>query len=52
MKGVGISEYYLGGNVEYLDEHWTKEQIGLALSAKTYINNFVPKFEKMFQRNL
>ena len=25
MKGVGIPEYYLGGNVEQLDEHWQKK---------------------------
>ena len=52
MKGFGIPEYYVGGNVEYLDKRWTKGQIGIALSAKTYITNVVPKFEKMFQRNL
>ena len=48
MKGVGIPEYYLGGNVDYLDEHWTKENVGLATSAKTCIENTIPKFEKLF----
>ena len=32
MKGVGIPSYYLGGDVEYLDEHWKKEGIAVALS--------------------
>ena len=30
LKGVGIPEYYLGGNVEFLDEHWTKENVNMA----------------------
>ena len=47
LKGVGIPEYYLGGNVEYLDEHWTKDGINIAFSARTYINNVIPKFEKL-----
>ena len=47
MKGVGAPEYYLGGNVEFMDEHWTKEDIGLALSASTYIGNIIPKFEEL-----
>ena len=29
LKNVGPTDYYLGGNVEYLDEHWTRENIGL-----------------------
>ena len=48
LKGVGIPEYYLGGNVEILDEHWASDDVGLALSAKTYIENVVPKFETLF----
>ena len=48
LKGVGIPEYYLGGNVEILDEHWASDGVGLALSAKTYIENVVPKFETLF----
>ena len=50
LKGVGIPEYYLGGNVEYLDEHWSKEGINIAFSARTYINNIIPKFEKLVGR--
>ena len=48
LKGVGIPEYYLGGNFETLDEHWTAENVSTAFSARTYINNVIPKFEKMF----
>ena len=47
MKGVGVPEYYLGGNVEYLDEHWAKDGKFVALSAKTYIQNVIPKFEEL-----
>ena len=52
MKGVGIPEYYLGGNVEQLDEHWAKENIQVGLSAKTYITNVIPKFEELLQKEL
>ncbi len=47
LKGVGVPEYYLGGDFETLDEHWTAENVGSAFSAKTYIGNVVPKFEKL-----
>jgi hypothetical protein len=47
MKGVGAPEYYLGGDLEHLDTHWTRENVGLALSSKTYIKNVVPKLELM-----
>jgi hypothetical protein len=48
FKNVGIPEYYLGGNVEFLEEAWKNQGLGLALSAKTYIQNFIPKFERLF----
>ena len=51
MKGVGIPEYYLGGNVEQLDEHWNKEDISLGFSAQMYIKNVIPKFEKLFNQS-
>jgi hypothetical protein len=47
LKSVGIPEYYLGRNVEFLGEAW-KNQLGLALSAKTYIQNVIHKFEGLF----
>jgi hypothetical protein len=49
LKGVGIPEYYLGGNVETLDETWG--DITTALSARTYIKNVVEKFEQMFSQS-
>jgi hypothetical protein len=51
LKSVGIPEYYLGGNVEnveFLRESWKNQGLGLALSAKTYIQNVMPKFEGLF----
>jgi hypothetical protein len=48
LKSVGIPEYYLGGNVELLGEAWKNQGSGLALSAKTYIQNIIPKFEVLF----
>jgi hypothetical protein len=34
--------------VEFLGESWKNQQLGLALSARTYIQNIIPKFESMF----
>jgi hypothetical protein len=48
LKSVGIPEYYLGGNVELLGEAWMNQGLGLALSAKTYIQKIIPKFEGLF----
>jgi hypothetical protein len=49
LKSVGIPEYYLGaGNVEFLGEAWKNQGLGLAISAKTYIQNVIPKFEDVF----
>jgi hypothetical protein len=48
LKVVGIPEYYLGGNVEFLVEAWNNQGLGLTLSAKTYIQNVIPKFEGLF----
>jgi hypothetical protein len=48
LKGVDIPEYYLGGNVEFLGEAWKNQGLGLAISAKIYIQNFIPKFEGIF----
>jgi hypothetical protein len=48
LKGVGEPEYYLGGNIETCDEHWEKEGVTTALSAKTYIKNVLEKMEHLF----
>ena len=51
LKGVGIPEYYLGGNIEQpIDGYWDKLGITTALSAKTYIKNSVERFEMLFDR--
>jgi hypothetical protein len=47
LKSVGIPEYYLGGNVEFLGEAW-KTQGELSISEKTYIQKVIPKFEGLF----
>jgi hypothetical protein len=41
LKSVGIPEYYLGGNVEFLGEAWKNQGLRLALSAKTFIQNII-----------
>jgi hypothetical protein len=38
----------MGGNVEFLGEARKNQGLGLALSAKTYIQNVIPKFEGLF----
>jgi hypothetical protein len=47
LKSVDVPEYYLGGNVEFLGEAWKNQGLGLALSARTYIQNVIPKFESL-----
>jgi hypothetical protein len=34
--------------VEFLGEAWKNQGLGLALSAKTYIQNSIPKYESLF----
>jgi hypothetical protein len=48
LKIVRIPEYYLGGNVEFLGKAQKNQELGLALSSKTYIQNVIPKFEGLF----
>jgi hypothetical protein len=50
LKSVGIPEYCLDGNVEFLGEAWKNQGLQLALSAKTYIQNVIPKFECVFSQ--
>ena len=52
LKGVGEPEYYLGGNVNLLDDTWKTENVSLALSAWTYIKNMVKQFECLFGSDL
>ncbi|MEM7375623.1 MAG: reverse transcriptase domain-containing protein, partial [Bacteroidota bacterium] len=46
MKGVGTPQYYLGGDILDLNEHWKKDGISQAFAATTYIQNCIPKILK------
>jgi hypothetical protein len=48
LKSVGVPEYYLGENEEFLGETWKNLGLGLAILAKTCIQNVIPKFEGRF----
>ena len=48
LKGVGQPRYYLGGDVFELDGTWQKDNIHTALSAHTYIDRVMEKFEQVF----
>ena len=48
LKKVDFTEFYLGGNVEFLGKSWKNQGLGLAICARTYIQNFIPKFESLF----
>jgi hypothetical protein len=48
LKSVGIPEYHLGRNVEFLGEAWKNNGLGLALPEKTYIQIIISKFEGIF----
>ncbi len=48
LKGVGIPEYYLGGNVDVLDKQWNMDGVKTGLSARTYIENVTEKMELLF----
>ena len=49
MKGVGAPRYYLGGDVNELDEQWQAEGLHHSFSANTYIGNCIPKMEAMMK---
>ena len=52
LKGVGEPEYYLGGNVDLLDNTWRDDNVSLALSARTYVKNVMERFETIFGSEL
>jgi hypothetical protein len=52
LKSVGILEYYLGGNVEILGDAWKNQGLGLVIFAKIYIQNVIPKFEGLSDKEL
>jgi hypothetical protein len=39
LKNVGIPEYNLSGNVEFLGDSWKNQGLGFATSARTFIQN-------------
>jgi len=47
MKGVGIPQYYLGGDVVELDEQWHEQKIFTGFAAHTYIENSLKRLAKM-----
>jgi hypothetical protein len=49
LKGIGKPEYYLGGNVVDIENDWKKSGAKTALSAKTYVENVVKKYEALFE---
>jgi hypothetical protein len=51
LKKLDIPEYDFGGNVEFLGEAWKNQGLGLDLSAKTYIQNVIAKFEGLFGKD-
>jgi hypothetical protein len=53
LKGVGVPEYCLGGNVEeVIDPKLLEKGVWTILSAKTYIHNVLRKLENMFESGL
>ena len=48
LKNVGIPQYYLEGNEEFLGESWKNQGLRLALSARPYIQSIITKFESLF----
>ena len=38
--------------MEFLGDSWKNQGLGLAISARTYIQNVIPKFEKFFGKEL
>ena len=47
LKGVGIPEYYLCGDIIQAGEEWKCEPIDWILAAKTYTKNVIAKFEEL-----
>jgi hypothetical protein len=38
--------------VEFLGDSWKNQGLGLAISARTYIQNIIPKFENLLGKEL
>ena len=51
LKGVEEPKYYLGGDVQTLNEHWQKQGATMGLLAKTYVENITEQFQMMLKTN-
>ena len=45
LKGVGEPEYYLGADMEALNQEWQRDSVKSAISSKTYITRVTERFE-------
>jgi hypothetical protein len=52
LKGTGVPEYYLRGNIEDIDWVTAPNQKTLAWSAKSYITNVTERIEKLYGKEL
>ena len=52
LKGTGVPEYYLGGNIEEIEWAGAPNNKTLAWSAKTYITNVTERIEKLYGKEL
>jgi hypothetical protein len=49
LKGVGVPEYYLGGNFDTItDSALLQQNIKTSMGARTYMRNIVERFERLF----
>ena len=49
LKGVGLPEFYLGGDIQHLpdDSVWHQHRVRLAMSAETYIKNALERLQRL-----
>eukprot|EP00978_Attheya_sp_CCMP212_P015199 scaffold39151_cov46-Attheya_sp.AAC.1 len=45
LKGVGEHEYYLGADMESLNQEWQRDSVKSAISSNTYIKRVTERFE-------
>lgn len=47
LKGVGEPEYFLGADIQTLNQAWQQYDVKTAMSSETYIERMIQKFEAM-----
>ena len=52
LKGTGVPEYYLGGDIEQIEWPSAKSGKTTAISCRTYITQITAKIEKLFETEL